>query len=382
MAVSQINASFQNDGNFSQLDLRDVNLSGPLMRIETFRCSQPEGKFGVTDAGTNVKDLAGSDHLSSQSNRVFRHVFSSTEENTPQITLEIRETFHEDRSMEVRTRDLDDQSETFGQVFIISVSPSDDLINLRLRVRAPDNVQPIKLMSPLESSVTNLINNLNDLGSEESSLGELLEFSSNTELSADIYPEKDNSVALESILKNASHIREVSPKWTKNVKLYERMGDFRDKCIHPGTNLTGSNTGLASEYLLIRAYRISLILDGIIFDDEMVFGSNNLDKTSPLNIDPKPGVYAAFLSAYALNIAHYQLGLDKVHSDYGGIPMSLSPGSRLENSSEPLVDATNVNRMLAVISGIFYAPDSLPATLRIAPAINSLSTQNKANFLN
>lgn len=75
MAVEQIAGFVQNDGNFCQLDLQDRNFGGPLMRIETFRCSQPTGKFGVTGAGTKVEDLAGIDHLSPESNRTFRHVF-------------------------------------------------------------------------------------------------------------------------------------------------------------------------------------------------------------------------------------------------------------------------------------------------------------------
>jgi hypothetical protein len=44
----------------------------------------------------------------------------------------------------------------------------------------------------------------------------------------------------------AAAIRNSLPLWPKNVVSYLRMGDFRDKYIHNGTNPTGDHTLLAS----------------------------------------------------------------------------------------------------------------------------------------
>ena len=54
------------------------------------------------------------------------------------------------------------------------------------------------------------------------------------------------------------------------------------------------------------------------------------------------------------SLINYQLGLDKVNSDYGGIPMQLAPGSRLETGATPIVDATRCNRALAELSFGYY----------------------------
>lgn len=136
------------------------------------------------------------------------------------------------------------------------------------------------------------------------------------------------------------------------------MGDFRDKCIHDGTNLTGLYKQLASEYVLIRAYRKSLITMGRIADPAMykhtLGGMSPMVASNPLTTDPKPGVYTPFLTAYISNVEVYQLGLDKVHSDYGGIPMKQAPGSRLETGASPVVDSTRLNRTLAELAFAYY----------------------------
>ncbi len=93
----------------------------------------------------------------------------------------------------------------------------------------------------------------------------------------------------------------------------------------------------------------------MVFDTEM---SRNdiLLWASPLSIDPKPGVYSVFLSAHIMNITAYQLGIDKVHSDYGGIPTKFAPGSRLETGISPIVDSMRANQTLAELAVAFYAP--------------------------
>lgn len=160
-------------------------------------------------------------------------------------------------------------------------------------------------------------------------------------------------------------------RWAANFRDYVRFGDFRDKCVHPGLNLRGPHARLASEYLLLRAYRKSMILLGALFDPDMTAVATGRatfqGSRAPLSVDPKPGVYAAFVSAYILGIEVYQLGLDKVHSDYGGVPMKRAPGSRLENGTAPVVDATRLNRTLAELAFAFYMSPAPPGLRALIP---------------
>ncbi|MHB1952289.1 MAG: hypothetical protein ACYCOU_00955 [Sulfobacillus sp.] len=107
MAIRQVGQSFQNDGNFNQLDLRDEKFHGPLMRIETFRGSHPnEGAFSVTAAGSSAKSITGGDHLGPESNHVFRNMFSVGTPEQMEMTPEIREGYDENGAWEIRARDL------------------------------------------------------------------------------------------------------------------------------------------------------------------------------------------------------------------------------------------------------------------------------------
>jgi hypothetical protein len=370
MAVSQIKASFQNDGNFSQLDLQDIRLNGPVMRIETFRCSQPCGEFGVTAAGSSVEAIAGEDHLQPSSNRTFRHVFSVGPPNHVKATLEIREVFSEDGSLEVITRDIDGLSRSFGAILIARSAPIWEGVSLHYEVRRPDRCWARVIKSPVTAAITEQIPALLDL-SKASEMSKDVGVSSRFE--GKLLWSGDNAATLRRLDEFAALVRESNPEWTRNVKTYERMGDFRDKCIHDGTNLIGDFVALASEYVLIRAYRMSLITLGKIFDLAMSAGADRIQLEQPLMLDTKPGVYAAFLSAYAMNIGLYQLGIDKVHSDYGSIPMKLRPGSRLENGAKPIADATNLNRMLALLAALYYVPAAVQQVANINPVITSLS---------
>ena len=359
MAIQQVAASVQNDGNFSQLDLQDRDFGGPLMRIETFRCSQPSGEFGVTEAGTRVEYISGLDHLSSKSNRVFRHIFSVGDPSNPKVTLEIREEFDQHGSWEIRVRDLDPESESFGCLMIARATPaSEGLYQLRYELLQQPDVERILLTSPLTAHVTDIVPGLNDIGASTEDLGGIdlnlkanplegeLAWNSDYDTSSTFFNE------FEALFKQ----RRFST-WSKNVQTYERFGDFRDKCIHPGINIVGSNPQLASEYIPIRAYRGSLIMIGRIFDPDMAKGGFSLSGIdNPLSIDPKPGVYMPFLSAYVLGIPIHQLGIDKVHSDYGGVPMALAPGSRLETGISPQVDSRAANQTLARLAVLFYQP--------------------------
>jgi len=360
MAVQQVAGYVQNDGNFCQLDLKDRDFDGPLMRIETFRCSQPTGKFGVTGAGTHVKYLAGLDHLTPTSNRTFRHIFSVQDKNKTKVTLEIRGVYDESGSWEIRVRDLDPESDSFGRVLIAKVKPKGEAAyHLRYEIRQQPNVKRTLVSSPLSARIMEIVSELSDIGAPLEKLGAIDPNFAANPLDGELHWGSDYyevNTFFDDFVDNFQ--QKHFSTWARNFQVYTRFGDFRDKCIHPGTNLVGPNRQLASEYLIIRAYRDSLILGGRVFDPEMAKGGffNVWESEDPLSIDPKPGVYAPFLSAYILDIGMYQLGIDKVHSDYGGIPMALAPGSKLETGISPIVDSTRANQVLAELAVLFYQP--------------------------
>jgi hypothetical protein len=76
MGLAQMAIGVCNDGNVSQLDVADEPEGDVYYRIEVYRCSHPAGGYGVTLSGSRVEHIAGSDHLTPQSNRVFRYLFS------------------------------------------------------------------------------------------------------------------------------------------------------------------------------------------------------------------------------------------------------------------------------------------------------------------
>lgn len=358
MAVAQVDASYQNDGNYSQLDLQDAEFDGPLMRIETFRCSQPAGKFGVTAAGTPVAALAGQDHLLPASNRVFRHVFSLGTRRSAKVLLEIREQFDEDGAWEVRTRDVDEESASFGATLIAGAAPNgDSSYKLNYELRTAERIKAKTIRSPLSKPIAEQVGDLVDIGSPLEELGARHE--SVRPLGTSLYLVAERKKWSRPV-NEFSTVLQRAPfaTWARNVQVYERFGDFRDKCIHNGTNLTGKRPQLASEYVLIRAYRASLILLGRLFDPDMASGTEEraslFEVKEPLTVDPKPGVYTPFLQAYHLNLQIYQLGLDKAHSDYGGVPMKLKPGSQLENGAKAVASTRRANQTLADLALMFY----------------------------
>jgi hypothetical protein len=360
MAVQQINSAFQNDGNFCQLDLQDMALMGPILRIETFRASQPEGQYGITKAGTHVETIAGIDHLTAASNSIFRHVYSVTRNEGQVVILEIREAFDPSGAFEVRVRDVDGTSPSFGDVIKFSCRPvPGNKYDIEYEVRVPQSKKPRIVLSPVKEKIAS-IGGLADIGESPDSLGQVDASLPNNPLTARIQwngPKSEINVVFsefEKIVQNGEKYAQLK----SNILNYLRMGDFRDKCIHDGTNLVGYHSQLASEFIPIRAYRMSLMALGRIADRDMykhtLGGMSPMIASDPLATDPKPGVYTPFLTAYISNVEVYQLGLDKVHSDYGGVPMKLGAGSRLENGAEPIVDSSRVNRAIAELAFAFY----------------------------
>jgi len=360
MAVQQVDASYQNDGNFAELDLQDVTVKGPRFRIETFRSSQPSGTYGTTAAGSKVEHVCGGDHLLPESNRVFRSVDSVSRGDRQVVILEIREEIETSGAFYVRVRDVDADSESFGDVVVCSATPLPrNRYKLAYEIRVASKPESRAVLSPLEGSISELTG-LADIGGTPDSLGKIDESLPGNPLSAEI---KWNGLKSEinAAFSQFEKIIQFTPRYKKfkaNIIFYLRMGDFRDKCIHNGTNLIGPFPALASEYVLIRAYRKSLMMLGRIADVDMykntLGGISPMMASIPLTTDPKPGVYTPFLTAYISGVEVYQLGLDKVHSDYGGIPMKLAPGSRLETGATPIVDATRLNRALAEVAFAYY----------------------------
>jgi hypothetical protein len=368
MAVQQVAASYQNDGNFAQLDLQDVAVGGPRFRIETYRSSQPEGQYGRNAVGSAAASICGDDHLKPESNSVFRSIDSISRGENQVVILEIREAITETGSFFVRVRDVDNESPSFGHVVICSVVPKPrNTYEVRYEIRVPSNVHPTLITSPIDRPVAQIAG-LPDIGADLSELGEIDESLQGNPLEGLIQWNGPKS-EINSLFVDFENIIQKNPLYAQfkaNIHFYLRMGDFRDKCIHDGTNLTGSFPQLASEYVLIRAYRKSLMALGRIADQDMykhtLGGMSPMMGSTPLSTDPKPGVYTPFLSAYISNVEVYQLGLDKVHSDYGGVPMAMAPGSRLETGAHPILDSTRLNRTLAEIAFAYYtAPHPVAA---------------------
>lgn len=320
------------------------------MRIETYRASHPTDGYGVTAAGTRVESLAGNDHLSPKSNRVFRHIFSVD----GLATLEIREEFTISGEWHIKLRDIDHLSSSFGCVVCASVSPQrtadphQQLYSYRYVLREARVPRAKKITSPLPSPIAYMDAGLKDLSESEEHIGSIVfEISNVADWRHDCAQVDSDFLALQQLLRESNKFQ----RWRKNVINYQRFGDFRDKCIHPGTNLIGDDPRLYSEQIPIRAYRGSLILIGRLFDDEML-----VRKLHARPREPKVGVYSIFLAAFFLNIRVTRLGLDKVHSDYAGVPMQLQPGSRLETGAIPVVDSDRANQTLAEMAALYYQP--------------------------
>lgn len=380
MALSQVAIGVCNDGNVSQLDVTDKINGGVYYRIEVYRSSQPSGGFGITLSGSRVEDICGKDHLSPSSNRIFRYIFAVGDDKTHSsaipILLEGREEFNPpnmpDGSWEIRIRDLDSSSPTYGSILRATVAPREDngQYDISYELRFANNVKALPFTSPLHRGITELNPSLPDIGEELYNLPDPV--GTNGKGKSKIKSKSNaNSLGVFSFstsMKTSNVDKIVGPavslisqkkfaKFKDNLDLYEAFGDFGAKAVHPGTNLIGPNAQLAAESIFVRQYRAALVILGRLVSPDMARGSAPPRSLAHTLTNTRPGVYAKFVGAAINNIGIYKLGLDKVHSDYGGIPMKLAPGSRLENDAQPIADAWRCNQTLGEVAKLFYLAD-------------------------
>ena len=373
MALAQVGISVCNDGNVAQLDVADQVPGGIYYRIEVYRSSQPSGGFGVTLSGSRVEDICGLDHLKPHSNRVFRYTFSvgdtkSHKGDLPTL-LEGREEFNPpgmpEGSWDVRIRDLDPDSPTYGSIIHATASPTGQArgYDIRYGLRLADpKMKRVPVRSPLPRKLTEINPALADLSTDLDQLAHPVEFVNNKITRKSSAPRvlslkagiksADVDTGLEDVLAAIS-----APEFKKfrdNLDAYEAFGDYGAKATHPGTNLIGPNAALAAESIFVRQYRAALVLLGRITSPDMARGAGRPLSLAKATTNTRPGVYAIFVGAAINHIGIYKLGLDKVHSDYGGIPMKLAPGSRLENDATPVADAGRCNQSLGEIADSYY----------------------------
>lgn len=375
MPLTQAGISVCNDGNVSQLDVEDriPAGNGPFFRIEVYRASQPSGGYGVTLSGSRVEHICGDDHLKAESNRVFRYTFSvgtanGNRSDVPTL-LEGREEFNPpgmpDGSWDVRIRDLDPGSATFGSILHATAAPNGQPrgydIQYSLR-RIDPATKRVAVSSPLPRKISDINSELQDLSLDLDLLAAPIEVISNV-MQKRASPAKVLSLnatitsahvdqGLADVLAAISHPD--FARFRHNLDLYEGFGDFGAKPTHPGTNLIGPNAALAAESIFVRQYRAALVLLGRVTSPDMARGAGQPLSLARAKTNTRPGVYAIFVGAAINHIGIYKLGLDKVHSDYGGIPMSLAPGSRLEDDAKPVADAWRCNQTLGEIADTYY----------------------------
>jgi hypothetical protein len=371
MGMQQVALSVQNDGNVSQLDCADTTVGGVYYRIEVYRCSHPEGKFGVTLSGSRAEDVCGADHLSKRSNQIFRYIFAvgdnTMHKGEMPIVLEGHEEFNPpgspDGSWRVRVRDLDPQSTTYGAFIEASVEPeaNNGTYKLQYELRVFKDAKPVPFHSPLRRRITEINPSLPDLGAPSSSLPDPVGLKDKA-----LHPNSNlpKAVSISLSMKTDEVDRSVEPflsvishpdfvRFRKNMDSYEDFGDFGPRSVHPGTNLIG-NVRLAADSIFARQYRSGLVLLGRVVSPDMARGASQPLSLTRSQTNTRPGVYGNFVGAAINNIGIYKLGLDKVHSDYAGIPMKIAPGSRLEDGSKPVADAWRCNQTLGEIAKALY----------------------------
>jgi hypothetical protein len=371
MSLRQEGISVCNDGNVSQIDVADPG--GVYYRIEVYRASQPSGGYGVTLSGSRVEDICGIEHLKPRSNQIFRYIFSlgtvDTHKGDFPVVLEGREEFNPagmpDGSWHVRIRDLDDKSPAYGSIISATVKPTGKArsydIEYTLSLADP-TIKHVPIRSPLPSKLSDINPDLADISINPYQLAQPIEVRN-----AELVPKSEHAhffsltdattsehitSSMHDVTTAISHPQ--FKRFRENLDAYEAFGDFGAKAVHPGTNLIGPNKALAAESIFVRQYRAALVLFGRITSPDMERGAHQPLSLAKAATNTRPGVYAIFVGAAINNIGIYKLGLDKVHSDYGGIPMKLAPGSRLEDDAVPIADAWRCNQTLGEIANTYY----------------------------
>jgi hypothetical protein len=371
MGMQQVGLSVQNDGNISQLDVADTTVGGVYYRIEVYRCSHPAGNFGVTLSGSRAEDICGADHLGKRSNQIFRYVFAVGDNTMHKgeipLVLEGREVFNPegrpDGSWSVRVRDIDPSSTTFGAIMEANVEPegANGLYKLQYELRIFKDAKPTPFNSPLRRTITEINPTLPDLGAPASSLPAPVGLKDNS-LRSNVNLPTALSINLSMTTREVDRSMEPSlnlisnpdfARFRKNMDSYEDFGDFGPRAVHPGTNLIG-NIRLAADSIFARQYRSGLVLLGRVVSPDMARGASEPLSLTRSQTNTRPGVYGNFVGAAINNIGIYKLGLDKVHSDYAGIPMKVAPGSRMEDGSKPIADAWRCNQTLGEVAKILY----------------------------
>jgi hypothetical protein len=377
MGIGQIAISVCNDGNVAQLDCAPTDGKGSHYRIEVYRASQPSEGFGVTICGSRVEHICGREHLSDRSNKIFRYMFALTRDdanasgtNEMPVILEGREEYNPpgtpNGSWDVRIRDLDPASDSYGSVIRAVAKPTEDAGKYDLHydfMVMQKEINKVPVTSPLKGRIEDINKDLTDLGDLDS-------LPAAVDLKGDGFTDLSSSKRLKALnisvkMKRkdvdkslAKHLNLISHsklnKFRENLDEYEEFGDFGAKAIHPGTNLTGPNASLAAESIFVRQYRAALVLLGRLTSPEMANGADTPVSLANLRSNTRPGVYNIFIGAAINHVGIYKLGLDKVHSDYGGIPMRLAPGSRLENDADPVADAWRCNQTLGELANVYY----------------------------
>lgn len=356
-------SSYQNDGNFSQIDLNASSTNDRALRLESFRGSHPmQGKNYRTAAGTTAYALTGADHLRTSSSQVFRHVVSIAEEKKGTahiVILEIRELFQEDGSWQVKLRDLDCNSASYGQMIVCTVTPQpgkrSGSYRLTYEIYDPQVVTGYMMTSPLADSIHNLDRRLLDISETGGKQG-VCQLSATHHV--DLHAAQSE---IDSFLQPfINRLRETPySRFIENVRRFLKFGSLQGKCQHDGENLTGQYRDRVAEQLGYFASSVSMILLGSLFCDlsrTAVAPSFSLwEQPEPMSL-VTPSIASPYLLAHVADIELYQLILDKVHSDYRGLRMKQPAGSMLENGAKAIKSAYRANQTLAEIAVLFYEP--------------------------
>ena len=329
--------------------------------------------IGVTLSGSRVEDIAASDHLTPHSNQIFRYFLAVGDEKTHRgsvpILLEGREEFNPpgmpEGSWDVRVRDLDAKSPTYGAMLRATAAPSTDGYDLHYEFRLPTGAKPLAFFSPLHRKVTELNPTLIDIGTPLDKHPRPLSLTGKNLAPLSIGASAPKPLSIKSTMKTVdvdgsfqAALELIShpqfEHFRRNLDAYEAFGDFGAKATHPGTNLTGPNAALAAKSNFVRQYRAALILTGRLSSPEMALGAVTPKSLADASTNPRPGVYAVFVGAAINDIGIYKLGLDKVFTVTTEVFQSARPGSALENGATPVADARRCNETLGQIANLLY----------------------------